>query len=285
MMSSGAITTARMADEIQLGDAEFEKIAVFAKRRFGLSLSDSKRPLVQSRLSRRLRRLRVGSFVEYFSMLEDPGNANECTELLSLLTTNVTQFFREAHHFDTLRNDVLPPLLDAARGGARVRIWSAGCSTGPEPYSIAMVINSLCPNAHKMNVKVLGTDIDPVVVRQAMAADYDAKELAQIPAAYKSAIISGNGSAPRISDEVKSLVSFGTLNLIEPFPFSGKFDAIFCRNVAIYFDKATQQDVWQSFSNCMTPNGFLFLGHSERLSGPAQQQFKNVGITTYRRNG
>lgn len=282
-MQSVSTVAAHATDGVQLGDQEFAKIAVYAKKHFGLSLSDNKKPLVRSRLSRRLRSLKIGSFSDYLDILDDVGSTEERTELLCLLTTNVTQFFREAHHFETLRNEVLPPLVDAAQNGARVRLWSAGCSTGPEPYSIAIVLHALCPNAHKLDIKVLGTDIDPVVLRQAIAAEYGPKDLAQIPKIYANIVSGGGSSTPRLPDEVTSLVRFGTLNLIKPFPFSGKFDAIFCRNVAIYFDKETQQDVWTAFSNALKPNGFLFLGHSERLSGPALQRFRGTGITTYQK--
>lgn len=278
---NGAAFAAHGKGDVRLKDGDFSKIAVFAKRHFGLSLSDNKIPLVESRLSRRLTELKIGSFSDYVDMLERSDQGEERSELLSLLTTNVTQFFREPHHFDTLRTEVLPPLIDEARRGGRIRLWSAGCSNGQEPYTMAMVVHALYPQAHKLDIKILGTDIDPVVVRRAMAANYRADDLAQIPAEYRN---QGKGTPwVKLPKDVRSLVSFGTLNLIEPFPFSGKFDAIFCRNVAIYFDKQTQQKLWEALEQSLTPNGYLFIGHSERMSGPAKARLETAGITTYRK--
>ncbi|KAE9629200.1 methyltransferase domain-containing protein [Parasedimentitalea maritima] len=264
------------AGQFILSDQDFEAVAKFAHKNFGLALSSSKKPLVSSRLSRRLNRLNVRDFKSYLSNLDTPGGEGERSELLSLLTTNVTQFFREPHHFETLREDVLPPLIEKARSGGRVRLWSAGCSNGQEPYTMAMVLNQLCPDAARLDIKILGTDIDPVVVRTAQAAQYPADELAQIPAKYRA-----KGAGDQLPDEILSLVSFGVLNLIEPFPFKGKFDAIFCRNVAIYFDTPTQQHVWSAFQKSLNPGGYLFIGHSERMSGPAATHLQTSGITTY----
>ena len=267
-------------DGFTLSDQDFESIAEFAHKHFGLAMSSSKKPLVSSRLARRLRKLNFTDFKSYLQELNGPNADSERSELLSLLTTNVTQFFREPHHFDTLRNDVLPPLLERARRGDRVRLWSAGCSNGQEPYTIAMVLKELCPDVEKLDVKILGTDIDPVVVRKASSARYSAEELSQIPREY-SAYYTLPGQDGTIREDLRALLTFGVLNLIEPFPFKGKFDAIFCRNVAIYFDTPTQQKVWHAFQRSLNPGGYLFIGHSERMSGPAAAALQTAGITTY----
>ncbi len=263
--------------DFSLTDKDFDVIAQYAHKHFGLAMSSSKKPLVSSRLARRLRLLKISQFKDYIKQLEGPNSDNERNELLSLLTTNVTHFFREPHHFDTLRDEMLPPLIEKARRGGRLRLWSAGCSTGQEPYSIAMLIKSLCPDADRLDIKILGTDIDPVVVRTAQAAKYPKDELAELPKEYKPKDLVGDTIPPSAT----SLVTFGTLNLIQPFPFKGKFDAIFCRNVAIYFDTPTQQKVWSAFQKALNPGGYLFIGHSERMSGPASAHFKTAGITTY----
>ena len=265
--------------QFTLSDQDFDSVAKFAHKNFGLALSSNKKPLVSSRLARRLTKLKVQNFESYLASLDAPGGEGERSELLSLLTTNVTQFFREPHHFETLRKDVLPPLIEKARKGGRVRLWSAGCSNGQEPYTIAMVLHQLCPEANRLDIKILGTDIDPVVVRTAQAAQYPADELAQIPAEFRVKGDKEDGN--KIPNVIRSLVSFGELNLIEPFPFRGKFDAIFCRNVAIYFDTPTQQKVWAAFQKSLTPGGYLFIGHSERMSGPAASHLQTSGITTY----
>lgn len=267
-------------DAFSLTDQDFEAIAQFAYKHFGLSMSSSKKPLVSARLARRLRQQNVVNFKDYLARLNGPNSDTERSSLLSLLTTNVTQFFREPHHFETMRKDVLPDLIQRARSGGRVRIWSAGCSKGQEPYTLAMIVQDMCPEVNRLNFKILGTDIDPVVVKAATAAKYPAEEFAQIPAEYRKLVpkLDANG---RLPESLRSLVTLGVLNLIEPFPFKGKFDAIFCRNVAIYFDTPTQQKVWQAFQKSLVPGGYLFIGHSERMSGPAAQHMKTAGITTY----
>ncbi|EDZ44808.1 CheR family methyltransferase [Leisingera daeponensis] len=278
MSAEGSITNA--TESFTLSDQEFGAIAQFAHKHFGLALAASKKPLVSSRLARKLRQRNFTSFKEYLACLDGPNAEQERSGLLSLLTTNVTHFFREPHHFETLRNDVLPPLIEQARRGGRVRLWSAGCSNGQEPFSIAMTVLDLCPDAAKLDFKILGTDIDPVVVRHAKAAKYPEDELAQIDAKYRK-LVPARDAEGRLPDSLRKLITFGVLNLIEPFPFRGKFDAIFCRNVAIYFDNPTQQKVWQAFQNALNPGGYLFIGHSERMSGPASQHLKTAGITTY----
>nr|WP_252726556.1 protein-glutamate O-methyltransferase [Tritonibacter mobilis] len=265
-----------------MSDQDFEAIAQFAYKHFGLAMSPSKKPLVSSRLSRKLRKQNIKAFKEYLKQLDGPNADQERSELLSLLTTNVTQFFREPHHFETLRNDVLPPLLEKAKKGGRVRIWSAGCSIGQEPYTIAAVLHDMCPDADRYDIKILGTDIDPVVVRTAEEGQYPLEDFDGIPKQYKMKLEPGaKQGTGRVPQHLRQKVTYGVLNLIEPFPFKGKFDAIFCRNVAIYFDNPTQQKVWQAFQRTLTPGGYLFIGHSERMSGPASQHLKTVGITTY----
>ncbi len=265
-----------------LSDQDFDAIAKFAYKHFGLSMSSSKKPLVSSRLARKMRQNNITVFADYLKKLDGPNAGTERSELLSLLTTNVTQFFREPHHFETLKNDVLPPLIAKAKSGGRVRIWSAGCSIGQEPYTIAAVLHDLCPDAEKMDIKILGTDIDPVVVKKAQAAEYPVDDFDQIPKENKFPLEKGSrADTACVPAHLRSKVTFGVLNLIEPFPFKGKFDAIFCRNVAIYFDNPTQQKVWSAFQNVLNPGGYLFIGHSERMSGPASDHLTPAGITTY----
>ncbi|WP_420006762.1 CheR family methyltransferase [Arenibacterium sp. LLYu02] len=267
---------------INLSDQDFEAIAQFAYKHFGLAMSPSKKPLVSSRLSRKLRKQNITSFKDYLKRLDGPNAEQERSELLSLLTTNVTQFFREPHHFETLRKEVLPPLIERAKKGGRVRIWSAGCSIGQEPYTIAAVLHAMCPDSDRYDIKILGTDIDPVVVNTAEGAQYPIEDFNGVPKEYKMQLEPGNKpETAKVPQVLRKKVTFGVLNLIQPFPFKGKFDAIFCRNVAIYFDTPTQQKVWQAFQKSLTPGGYLFIGHSERMSGPAAQYMKTAGITTY----
>ncbi len=278
MTAMGSIDT--NPEGFTLTDQDFEAIADFAYKHFGLAMSSSKKPLVSARLARQLRQQNVVNFKDYLDRLNGKNSEQERSKLLSLLTTNVTHFFREPHHFETLRKDVLPGLIEKARNGGRARIWSAGCSKGPEPFTIAMIVHKMCPDIARYDFKILGTDIDPQVVQYAKAAKYPPEEIAQIPSEYRSLVPKMEPDG-RMPESLRSMITFGVLNLIEPFPFKGKFDAIFCRNVAIYFDTPTQQKVWNAFQRSLNPGGYLFIGHSERMSGPAEKHLKTSGITTY----
>lgn len=271
------------AREFPFSDQDFEKIAAVAKTEFGLSLAASKKPLVYSRLAKRLRTRKIGSFQAYLDLLKRPDEADEKTELLSALTTNVTQFFREDHHFNLLRETLMPRFAERARAGQRVRIWSAGCSSGQEPYSMAMTILDMMPDAQKYDIKILATDIDPAILKRAQAASYPVQELTGIAKRlHKFLDLGAAPDAPfAISDQVRALVSFGPLNLIADWPMRGSFDLIFCRNVTIYFDAETQKRLWSRFTDSLAPGGHLCIGHSERVSGPATAQYRNVGVTSY----
>ena len=277
------VTATPARDAPGFSDEEFRALAALARAEFGLSLAESKKPLVYSRLSRRLKARGVAGFADYLRLLTQPGEENEKLELISALTTNVTSFFRESHHFDLLRRAAAESLVPRARAGGRVRIWSAACSSGQEPYSIALTLLELCPEAPKLDIRILATDIDPAIVRRAQAAVYAAEELASIPQDLRgSHVVAGNGDFS-IAEKVKSLVTFAELNLISTWPFKGPFDAIFCRNVAIYFDQDTQRGLWQALSDKLGPDGLLFIGHSERISGPALTGLESVGVTSYRK--
>jgi chemotaxis protein methyltransferase CheR len=206
--------------------------------------------------------------------------------MLSALTTNVTRFFREPHHFEHLSAHVLPPLLESARRGGRVRLWSAACSTGPEPYSMALTVLSLEPNAASLDVRILASDIDPRVVEEGRRGVYPVAALAEAPAALRKRHFATIGGDERrglqASDELRRLVVFRTLNLNGVWPMPGKFHAIFCRNVVIYFDEQTQQTVWSKFAGKLERGGVLYIGHSERVTGPAASRFVSDGVTAYR---
>ena len=272
------------ANAAAMSDRDFERIARIALKEFGLSLPDSKKSLVYSRVFKRLRALRLPNFSAYCTLIESPQGDGELTELLSTLTTNVTRFFREDHHFTHLRAEVLPKLIQTARGGGRVRLWSAACSSGQEPYSLAMTALSECPDIGKYNFKILATDIDPVILQKAKAGIYGTDELEGLPPQLRKKPMIEDGTGPNnfaVSHAVRDLVTFGIVNLIADLPMSGPFDVIFCRNVAIYFDKPTQELVWQRFVDLLSPNGYLYIGHSERVSGSATGELQNCGITVY----
>ncbi|WP_420326084.1 CheR family methyltransferase [Mameliella sp.] len=268
--------------DIPFSDADFRAIARLAQERFGLSLAESKKPLVYSRLSRRLKSRQVGNFTDYLTLLERSEEAAERLELISALTTNVTSFFREKHHFDALAEG----LAQRVTAGKRVRIWSAGCSSGQEPYSIAMTVLDTVPEAARADLRILATDIDPKIVRKARDGVYSAEDVAGIPAPMRgkwTKATDATGKTYGVTRALKDLITFNELNLMVDWPFRGPFDAIFCRNVAIYFDQETQRRLWQRFSTMLNPDGLLFIGHSERVTGPALQTLTAFGITSYRK--
>ncbi len=270
-------------DRIPFSDADFQTIADLAMRDFGLHLTLAKRDLVYSRLLKRLRSLGLEDFREYCGLLTGPQGEAERTAMLSALTTNVTHFFREDHHFKLLREVALPPLIKSAREGGRVRIWSAGCSAGQEPYSLAFTVLSLCPEVARLNLRILATDVDAEILAKAEMGNYPEEERKAIPEGLRRFIEPAQGGGFSIGSAARDLITFGKLNLIESWPISGPFQVIFCRNVAIYFDKPTQARLWAHFGELMAPEGHLCIGHSERVAGPAEQMFRNVGVTAYQR--
>ncbi len=266
----------------ELSPVEFAAIADYAKSTFGMHLPEAKREMVYARLIKRLRRVGLSSFSAYLDFVKHQDNDAERSEFLSALTTNVTQFFRESHHFDFARRAVLPRLIEKARKGQRVRLWSAGCSAGQEPFSLAMELHALCPQAHELNIKILATDIDPRILQRAAESIYPNDELKAIPQELRaSCTLSADEGNFTIAQPIRALVRFGELNLIDEWPMQGNFDIIFCRNVAIYFDAPTQSRLWHRFAQKLTDDGHLFIGHSERLSGPAAEILKSVGVTVY----
>lgn len=273
----------RSRERLQFTDADFAVIADLAMRDFGLHLTLAKRDLVYSRLLKRLRSLGLEHFRDYCSLLTSPQGEDERMAMLSALTTNVTHFFREDHHFKLLRDVALPPLIKLAREGGRVRIWSAGCSAGQEPYSLAFTVLNLCPEAAKLNLRILATDVDSEILAKAKAGIYPEEERKAIPDALRKFIEPAKSGYFSIGAAARELITFGRLNLIENWPISGPFQVIFCRNVAIYFDKPTQARLWARFGELMSHQGHLCIGHSERVAGPAEQMFRAVGVTAYQR--
>lgn len=272
--------------EYAFSDADFARIAELANRKYGLYLQDSKKALVYSRLARRLRALSMTNFKDYCILLDTPDGEAEQSHLLSALTTNVTHFFRERHHFDQLRNEIMPGLIEKARAGGCVRLWSAACSAGQEAYCMAAMILASGKDIRSLDIKVLASDVDPVVVGKARAGDYPIDQLDAIPSEYRELMVDRTNATSdhfTMRTALREFISFGQLNLIEDWPMKRKFDVIFCRNAAIYFDKQTQARLWDRFSQALVPHGYLMIGHSERLSGDAAIRFRSAGITSYQK--
>lgn len=275
--------TIAVSGEFAFSKADFREIAKFVKDTSGIELSESKASLVYSRLTKRLRALGLRTFADYREFVAN--DESERNRMLSALTTNVTKFYREIHHFEHLQKLFRGPLGDAAKRGERIRIWSAACSSGQEPYSIALSILSVIPDAPKLDIRILATDLSSDVVNHGRKGVYRAEELQDIPADVRkrwiTPVVADGENQFGVSDTAKALITFRELNLMERWPMQGPFQIIFCRNVVIYFDQATQAKLWHRFATLMSPCGTLYIGHSERLSGPAAQQFKPDGITTF----
>jgi chemotaxis protein methyltransferase CheR len=265
--------------EFAFTQSDFRHIADILYADSGIHLVDAKAPLVYSRLGKRLRQLGLSCFSDYCRILEGRDGAGERASLLSALTTNVTRFFREPHHFDALKQQLAESLGPIARSGGRVRLWSAGCSNGHEPYSMAMVVLAELPEAADLDIRILATDIDPLVVDRARAGVYSTEDVEPVPRALASRFVLPEGTGVRMADPLQRLVSFGVLNLHADWPMKGRFDAIFCRNVAIYFDDETQRRLWTRFASSLTPDGRLYIGHSERAEVP---ELQSDGLTIYR---
>ena len=263
---------------------EFEIIARTLHDETGIRLAAGKESLVYSRLAKRIRALGLESFQDYCTLVGTAAGADERAQMIAALTTNVTRFFREDHHFRHLKERLLPLLLSGVRTGKRIRIWSAGCSSGQEPYSIALTILSLLPDARSHDIRILATDINPYVLEVARKGQYSAEDIADVPAELRRTWMEpAGGKAYRFDDAVRNLVNFRELNLMEPWPMRGTFDAIFCRNVVIYFDEQTQAKMWNRMTGLLTDGGVLYVGHSERVNGPAQGLLSLEATTTYRK--
>jgi chemotaxis protein methyltransferase CheR len=267
--------------EFEFSDADFRALAKIAYEHAGITLPEAKKNLVYGRLSRRLRTLGLASFEDYRKHLAE--HSGEELELFTnALSTNHTKFFREAHHFQHFVSDVVAPFVAAHPTGGRLRVWSAGCSTGEEPHTIALILHAELKNIAGRDVRILATDIDTEVLRRAAQGIFSAEAAASVPAKYRGAMTKTEGDNVTIDRSVCSLITFGRLNLMEDWPVRGPFDAIFCRNVMIYFDQPTKAKLVERFTDLLRVGSWLYIGHSESLIG-SHPRLKLSGRTIYRR--
>ena len=267
-----------MDAEFALTERDFARIRERLYEVAGISLSDAKRTLVIARLSKIVRGMKLSGFDAYLNFIEAQGTADDAQEFVNALTTNLTRFWREEHHFAHLV-DYVGSLMQT-KHDKRLRIWSAGCSTGQEPYTIALNLLAVYPELKRWDFKILATDIDTSVIAKAAAATYPESELNGLSAERARLFEKLGDGRIRVPQAVASLVSFKPLNLMVQWPMKGPFDAVFCRNVAIYFDKATQAEVFGRLGAILAPGGFLYIGHSENL-GAGGAGFRLVGKTIY----
>ena len=289
------VAAARLADthpnggEFPFTVADFRNLAEILLGETGITLDEGKMPLIYARLSRRLRALGLESFQRYCTLVSTHAGAGERRLMIESLTTNVTRFFREAHHFEHLAAEVLPQLVEDARRGGRVRLWSAGCSSGEEPYSIALTVLSLLPDARRYDLKILATDVDTQMLACGLTGRYPSSATSRIDPALRERWMSRAADFDEtgdwlVGDDMRALVDFRAANLIGDWPMKGPFQVIFCRNVIIYFDETTRDQVLSKMVPRLAPGGRLYLGHSERIK-PADGDLRFVGPSTYRRSG
>ncbi|MCB1516604.1 MAG: protein-glutamate O-methyltransferase CheR [Hyphomicrobiaceae bacterium] len=253
--------------EIALSDAEFEAIKARILSYAGISLSDAKRTLVISRLSKLVRRAGLESFAKYVDLLDHGATAAQKQEFVNALTTNLTRFYREDHHFDHLV-DYVGEIIRKPRqvaGKPRLRIWSAGCSTGQEPYTIGMALLARYPQLKSWDFRILATDVDTAVLAQAARGTYPGSEANGLSADRLKQLERDEAGQVHIPAAVRNLVAFKPLNLMQDWPFKGPFEAIFCRNVAIYFDRPTQHHLFARLGDMLVDGGYLYIGHSENI--------------------
>ncbi len=266
--------------EFPMADKDFTILAAKAYDISGIVLGEHKKDLVYSRIARRIRKLKLSDFSQYCQYLERHEDT-ETNEFLNAITTNLTSFFRESHHFEFLSKVVIPEWKKRGRNQP-IRVWSSACSTGPEPYSIAITLNKNMP-VKQYDIKILATDLDSEVLEKARAGIYPLEDIEQLPRDYLSSFLrQKNTEMGQVKEALRNLIQFNRLNLLGPWPIKHKFDVIFCRNVVIYFNKETQQELFSRLADQLNDGGYLFIGHSETLHG-VSDRFISKGRTIYQK--
>ncbi|HSM88810.1 MAG TPA: protein-glutamate O-methyltransferase, partial [Desulfobacterales bacterium] len=258
----------------ELNPKQFQKISDMVYRTAGINLKEGKEALVRSRLMKRLRVLGMSRVEDYIEFIDSDQGTGEVAALIDVMTTNKTSFFREVDHFHFLREQVLPGL-----NRTRVRFWSAACSSGEEPYTLAILLREHLPDVERKDVRILATDISRRMLDKALQAVYPQDVVDEVPSPayrkYFTAQRKDRSGSWQVTAEARALVHFTYLNLMDPWPMKGPFQVIFCRNVMIYFDKPTQQELINRFWDYLEPGGHLFVGHSEGLSS-VKHRFRYV---------
>jgi len=274
----------------QLSDQEFRVLQTFLEELIGVKLTDAKRALVISRLSKRIRELKLPNYQSYMDLVQR--DAAELQVLFNRITTNVTQFFREYHHFEYLEQTLLPKIManPAHNSKKKLRIWSAACSTGEEPYSLAIFLQEFFKKHPGWNVQILASDVNTDALAKAKAGIYDKKEISGIPynllKAYFKLGVNENAGKFKVKESLQKMITFRQINLVTNgvYPITDPLHVIFCRNVFIYFDKDTQRDIINRFANHLHQDGVLMIGHSESINSlNSANNWKLIGQTIYQR--
>lgn len=273
---------------MQIGKRDFERLSAYIYQKLGIQITESKKTMLCGRLAKRLRALQLESVAAYCDYLfSESGQSLERVELFDAVTTNKTDFFREAKHFEYLSETVLPEWQQGSHAGRPFRIWSAGCSSGEEPYTMAMVLNEYADQhrSTRFDFEIIATDISTRVLDHAKAGVYHTDRVVPVPASIRRKYLlrskDRNSQLVRIVPQLRRTVRFGRLNFMDDtFRLPYMMDVIFCRNVIIYFDSETRERLVQKFCRHLLPGGYLFLGHSESLHG-FDLPLRQVGSTAY----
>lgn len=287
MAVEGAVQ-GRFSGLSSMSDKDFKRLSEFVHNECGIKLPPSKKVMVEARLQKRLRVLDMPGYREYYEYLFSPeGLAEELVQLIDVITTNTTEFFREARHFDVLTQEVLPAWR-TANMHRTFRVWSAGCSTGEEPYTLAIVLSEFARSMVGFHFSILATDISTRVLSMAKNGIYPEERVTKLSLDLKRRYLLRSKDKSkkliRLVPELRRLVEFRRLNFMEAFSFREPMDIIFCRNVMIYFDRATQEQLLRKFCSQLRPDGYLFIGHSESLTG-MDLPLRQHAPTVYRKVG
>jgi len=282
-MSSVELGSQNLQREFTMTNVDFKQISDLAYEFTGIVLGPHKRDMVYGRLARRLRDVGLTSVSDYIDLVKNDIN-QETSKFINAITTNLTSFFREEHHFDFLSTTLIPELLKTNVDTKKIRVWSAGCSTGEEPYSIAITFMENM-DLQGWDFKILATDLDSKVLQKGQQGVYDIERVESVKIGYKKKSFLKDQNHPdivKVKPELQSLIRFKRLNLLEKWPMKGPFDFIFCRNVVIYFNAETQAVLFDRYADMLKDGGYLIIGHSENLDRTCNR-FRSIGKTIYQK--
>ncbi len=289
MVESPRVETLQIPKAVSLSDADFRTLSRYIESELGIRMPPSKKALLESRLAKRLRIYGLEDYADYIDFVFSDGEGRgELINMIDAITTNKTDFFRESDHFGFLADTILPEFAETqARRGRELHIWSAGCSTGEEPYTIAMVVADYCQRAGMIPHRIVASDLSTKVLETGRAAVYEEERASVVPPDWKRRfMLRGKGDQSgfvRMKSEIRARVEFMRINFMEPnYPVPRDFDVVFCRNVIIYFERKTQETMLERIAGHMRKGGYLILGHSETLAG-MRLPLESVATTVYRR--
>ncbi len=270
----------------QLTDVQFQKFSALVYEKAGIYLKPEKKELLNARLGKRLRALGLDSFKSYYDYLMRDASGDELVQMIDVVSTNFTSFFRESAHFDLLGNRVLPEITSSNRRKREITLWSSACSSGEEPYTMAMVVAGFLEQHPGWTFRLLATDISTKVLAQAQRGVYPDERIAKVPSSYLKRYfqkgVGGSRGYVKVKEGLQRHVTFSRFNLMHEFPWREELDVIFCRNVMIYFNRETQQELVAKFHRALVPGGYLFIGHSESITS-LKHDFTQVDATAYQK--